>query len=103
MTDRSGYLVKEGGNFKTWHKRWFVLKDGVIYYSKNQTSGELGVVRISNLNPENIQVSTRKGKKFVFEVATPQRTYYFQAASDKEMGDGSPPSNRVCLSQARPE
>jgi len=85
MTDRSGYLVKEGGNFKTWHKRWFVLKDGVIYYSKNQTSGELGVVRISNLNPENIQVSTRKGKKFVFEVATPQRTYYFQAASDKEM------------------
>jgi len=87
MTDRSGYLVKEGGNFKTWHKRWFVLKDGVIYYSKKQDSGELGVVRVSNLLPENIQISNRKGKKFVFEILTTQRTYYFQANNEKDMED----------------
>jgi len=84
---KSGYLTKEGGNFKTWHKRWFVLKDGVIFYSKKQDSGELGVVRVSNLLPENIQISSRKGKKYVFEVITPQRTYFFQAGTEKEMED----------------
>eukprot|EP01117_Protostelium_nocturnum_P008951 TRINITY_DN3213_c0_g1_i1.p1 TRINITY_DN3213_c0_g1~~TRINITY_DN3213_c0_g1_i1.p1 ORF type:complete len:442 (+),score=185.70 TRINITY_DN3213_c0_g1_i1:123-1448(+) len=85
MADRSGYLVKEGGNFKTWKKRWFVLKDGVIYYSKKQDSGELGVVRISGLTTDAVQVSARKGKKYCFEVKCPQRTYYFQAATEKEM------------------
>jgi hypothetical protein len=36
MADKAGFLVKEGGKFKTWKKRWFVLKNNVIYYSKSQ-------------------------------------------------------------------
>lgn len=38
MADKASYLIKEGGNFKTWRKRWFVLKNNVIYYSKKQVS-----------------------------------------------------------------
>jgi len=34
MADKAGYLVKEGERFKTWKKRWMVLKNNVIYYSK---------------------------------------------------------------------
>lgn len=41
-----GFLTKEGGNFKTWRKRWMVLRKGSIYYSKDQSSGELGVIRL---------------------------------------------------------
>lgn len=51
MADKAGFLIKEGGKFKTWKKRWysyltidelstprFVLKNNVIYYSKMQVS-----------------------------------------------------------------
>jgi hypothetical protein len=32
--DKDGYLMKQGGNIKTWKKRWCVLKDGSIFYFK---------------------------------------------------------------------
>lgn len=42
MADKTGFLVKEGGKFKTWKKRWFVLKNGVIYYSKKEVCNAIG-------------------------------------------------------------
>lgn len=29
---KEGYLFKQGGIFKHWNKRWFVLEDGNLYY-----------------------------------------------------------------------
>lgn len=29
-----GYLTKSGGSFKSWKRRWCVLKDGFITYFK---------------------------------------------------------------------
>ena len=34
--EKSGYLTKLGGKIKSWHKRYFVLKSGVISYWKSQ-------------------------------------------------------------------
>jgi hypothetical protein len=35
MALREGWLQKEGGSFKTWKKRWFVLEaDEFAYYNK---------------------------------------------------------------------
>jgi pleckstrin homology domain-containing family H len=34
--EKQGYLTKLGGKLKTWRKRWFVLKNGVIMYWKSQ-------------------------------------------------------------------
>lgn len=36
MADKAGFLTKEGGRWKSWKKRWFVLKNDLIYYSKKQ-------------------------------------------------------------------
>ena len=36
MADKQGFLTKEGGSIKTWKKRWCVLKNGVLHYSKRQ-------------------------------------------------------------------
>jgi|UPI00043EB77F hypothetical protein len=30
-----GYLVKQGGRIKTWHKRFFVFQDGFLSYRKD--------------------------------------------------------------------
>ena len=30
--DREGWLVKQGGSWKSWKRRWFVLSDSCLYY-----------------------------------------------------------------------
>ncbi len=32
--EREGWLTKEGGKYKSKHKRWFILKEGMLYYFK---------------------------------------------------------------------
>src|SRR5207237_159820 len=36
--EKSGFLTKLGGKFKTWRKRWFVLKNGSLTYWKSPVS-----------------------------------------------------------------
>jgi hypothetical protein len=36
MLEKSGYLTKLGGKLKSWHKRYFVLKNGGLSYWKSQ-------------------------------------------------------------------
>lgn len=36
MAEKEGFLTKEGGGFKSWKKRWFVLKGGDLAYYKNK-------------------------------------------------------------------
>jgi len=85
MADKAGYLVKEGGKFKTWKKRWMVLKNAVIYYSKQQNSGELGIIRLVGITPDQVSTSTRVRKNaFMFEIKTPNRTYYLCTDTEAE-------------------
>eukprot|EP01114_Cavostelium_apophysatum_P015811 TRINITY_DN438_c0_g1_i5.p1 TRINITY_DN438_c0_g1~~TRINITY_DN438_c0_g1_i5.p1 ORF type:complete len:382 (+),score=103.60 TRINITY_DN438_c0_g1_i5:237-1382(+) len=85
MADKAGYLVKEGGKFKTWKKRWMVLKNNVIYYSKKQNSGELGIIRLNGITPDQVIISQRVRKnQFMFEIKTPNRTYYLCADTESE-------------------
>ena len=39
--EREGWLTKEGGKYKSKHKRWFILKEGMLYYFK-QPSVSIG-------------------------------------------------------------
>jgi RAC serine/threonine-protein kinase len=84
MGDRQhqGFLVKEGGNWKTWKKRYFVLKNEELCYSKTQTSDHLGVIQMEEIRL--IIASEYKKKKHCFQVETPRRIYYFCASSDAE-------------------
>lgn len=34
--EKSGYLFKLSGKFKVWKKRWFILKDGNLFYFKRK-------------------------------------------------------------------
>ena len=36
--EREGWLTKEGGKVKSKRKRWFILKDSVLYYFKKETA-----------------------------------------------------------------
>jgi len=82
MADKQGFLTKEGGSYKSWKKRWCVLKNGALHYSKSQNSSDLGIIKLEGAT--NIKACDYKKKKAIFQIETSERVYYLQADSDKE-------------------
>jgi len=83
MTHKEGYLTKEGGGFKSWKKRWFVLKDGELHYYKSKgETASLGAISLQTAG--HIKISDRKKKVNGFEIATPSRTYFLAAENEPE-------------------
>ncbi|CAK9250183.1 unnamed protein product [Sphagnum jensenii] len=88
--ERSGWLMKQGEYFKTWRRRWFVLKQGRIFWFKDNylspSSKPRGVILVGNC-------LTVKGaedvlnKQYAFELSTSKETMYFIADTDKEKED----------------
>lgn len=39
--EKCGHLAKLGGKLKTWRKRWFLLRNGVLTYWKSQVSSSI--------------------------------------------------------------
>ncbi|KAJ7555640.1 hypothetical protein O6H91_05G047900 [Diphasiastrum complanatum] len=88
--ERTGWLMKQGEYIKTWRRRWFVLKEGKLFWFKDSI-----VTRLSKSRGE-IPVSTCltvKGaedvlnKPYAFEISTRRETMYFIADNDKEKED----------------
>jgi serine/threonine protein kinase len=82
MADKQGYLTKEGGSFKSWKKRWCVLKNGALHYSKSQNSSDLGIIKLDKAT--DIKATEYKKKKYCFQIQTPERVYFMQADLEKD-------------------
>lgn len=83
--EKSGSLAKLGGKLKTWRKRWFVLKNGVLTYYKSQSDinrkpqGQILLDEICKIN--------RAEGSNTFEIDTGKKTYYLTADSITAMED----------------
>ncbi|KAK8457690.1 hypothetical protein SEVIR_3G228600v4 [Setaria viridis] len=85
--ERVGWLNKQGEYIKTWRRRWFVLKQGRLFWFKDpavtRASVPRGVIPVASC-------LTVKGaedvlnRQFAFELSTPAETMYFIADSEKE-------------------
>jgi hypothetical protein len=85
--ERAGWLNKQGEYIKTWRRRWFVLKQGRLFWFKDSTvtraSVPRGVIPVASC-------LTVKGaedvlnRPYAFELSTPQETMYFIADTEKE-------------------
>ncbi|CAI5488315.1 unnamed protein product [Closterium sp. Naga37s-1] len=84
--ERSGWLTKQGEYIKTWRRRWFVLKEGHMFWFKDdkvsKDSQPRGVINVG-------RCLTIKGAEDVinrahaFELSTSNDTLFFIADSDK--------------------
>lgn len=64
--DKEGWLWKQGGRYKSWKRRWFILNDNCLYYFEFTTDKEpRGIIPL-----ENIMVS---GRGIYFYVIRPAR------------------------------
>lgn len=80
-TDKEGFLTKQGGKYKNWKKRWFILKGDTIYYFKTVKDNEqTGEIKLDGRCSATMD-PPKKGK-FYFSIKTPTRTYFI--FSDKE-------------------
>merc|ERR1711962_1282022 len=69
--EKEGWLLKQGGSWKSWKRRWFVLNERVLYYFQHtaETSPK-GIIPL-----ENVRVRPLKdmdGKQWVFEIYSEQ-------------------------------
>ncbi|XP_033220742.1 uncharacterized protein CG43867 [Belonocnema kinseyi] len=75
--EKTGQLAKLGGKLKTWRKRWFVLRNGVLTYWKSQhdinrkPQGQIILDEVCRIN--------RADGAATFEIATGKKTYYLTA------------------------
>ncbi|QCD78244.1 protein-serine/threonine kinase [Vigna unguiculata] len=88
--ERTGWLTKQGEYIKTWRRRWFVLKQGKLFWFKDsavtRASRPRGVIPVATC-------LTVKGaedilnKPHAFQLSTRSDTMYFIADSEKEKED----------------
>ncbi|XP_076458331.1 cytohesin-1-like isoform X1 [Babylonia areolata] len=47
---KEGWLMKEGGRYKNWKRRWFILNDNCLYYFQYTTDKEpKGIIPLENI------------------------------------------------------
>ncbi|KAI9305573.1 hypothetical protein BJ944DRAFT_200818 [Cunninghamella echinulata] len=84
LPDMEGWLYKQGDKYKTWNKRWFVLKEANFFYFKSPKDTRMkGIINLHGyqvIADENINPG-----KYCFKLQHErERTFYFY--TDTELG-----------------
>lgn len=102
--ERSGWLTKQGEYIKTWRRRWFVLKQGKIFWFKSDAvtpeSIPRGVVDVNKcLSIKGAEDTINK--PFAFEISTNNDSMFFIAESEKEKEDWINAVGRAIVKHSR--
>jgi len=85
-TIKSGNLVKQGHKFKTWRKRWFVLKGNgnLLYYNLPEDATPAGTIQLEFYF---MKKGDFEGKQFaiMLEHSSGIGAYYFHGESQKDI------------------
>jgi len=64
--DKEGWLWKQGGRYKSWKRRWFILNDNCLYYFEFTTDKEpRGIIPLENISIRDV---TDRSKQHCFEL-----------------------------------
>ncbi|CAG9864745.1 unnamed protein product [Phyllotreta striolata] len=83
--DCFGYLVKLGTQWKSWSRRYCILKDACLYFY--QEANAKSAFGVAYLHGYRVQQYLSGTKKYAFEIAPADSTkkhYYFHADSDAD-------------------
>lgn len=102
--DRCGWLTKQGDYIKTWRKRWFVLKQGKIFWFKTEAVGPesqpRGVIDVNKcLSIKGAEDTINK--PFAFEISTHTESMFFIADTEKEKEDWINAVGRAIVKHSR--
>ncbi|KAK5579463.1 hypothetical protein RB653_009146 [Dictyostelium firmibasis] len=86
----SGYLFKKGHNFKSWRRRWFVLKDNILsYYKSPKDTTPAGIIPINEIINIEIEceISQAEGYDYCFQISTSKANYLISAENERDLED----------------
>ncbi|KAG2204699.1 hypothetical protein INT47_011995, partial [Mucor saturninus] len=85
--DMEGWLYKQGDKYKTWNKRWFVLKSNNLFYFKSPKAVRMkGIINLKGYRIE-VDESIHPGKYCFKAHHGKERTFYFFTEHEKAMKD----------------
>jgi len=65
--EKEGWLLKQGGKFKTWKRRWFLLNDRCLYYFQHTAENvPQGIIPLENVKVRIME--DQEGKRYLFEI-----------------------------------
>ncbi|OHT00169.1 RAC family serine/threonine-protein kinase like protein [Tritrichomonas foetus] len=80
MSQKQGWLTKQGGRIKSWKKRWFTITGTVVTYYSKVNEGEKGSINLADATA--IEMAPECKKQPALKIVFPgKRTYYIQASS----------------------
>ncbi|KAK3592669.1 hypothetical protein CHS0354_015971 [Potamilus streckersoni] len=81
--DKEGWLWKQGGRFKNWKRRWFILNDNCLYYFQFTTDKEpKGIIPLENIQVK--EVLEKSSKPNCFELYSTGQDIIKACKVDKE-------------------
>ncbi|CAL8352996.1 unnamed protein product [Boreogadus saida] len=100
--DREGWLLKLGGRYKTWKRRWFILTDNCLYYFEYTTDKEpRGIIPLENLCVKEVHYPR---KPYCLEMTNPnsrgQRIKACKTETDGRVVEGKHQSYTICAASA---
>lgn len=102
--ERCGWLQKQGDIIKTWRRRWFVMKQGKIFWFKDDVvtpdSVPRGVIDVNKcLSIKGAEDTINKPN--AFEISTQSESMFFIADVDKEKEDWINAIGRAIVKHSR--
>lgn len=82
MAEKTGWLTKCGGFWKTWHQRWFTLIGTELEYTKRPGVPPQGVIDLTQATL--ISMAPESKRQPAFQIVTPERTYYIVGETEAE-------------------
>ncbi|KAL0074945.1 hypothetical protein J3Q64DRAFT_1388495 [Phycomyces blakesleeanus] len=83
--EHEGWLHKQGDKYKTWNKRWFVLKGIHLFYFKSPKDVRMkGIVNLRNYRII-VDASIHSGKYCFKAQHDKERTFYFYTDNEESM------------------
>ena len=80
--DREGWLWKQGGRYKSWKRRWFILNDNCLYYFEFTTDKEpRGIIPLENIRVREV---TERSKQHCFELFSANNEVIKACKTDSE-------------------
>lgn len=103
--ERAGWLMKQGEYFKNWRRRWFVLKQGKIFWFKTNIitpeSMPRGIISVNNcLSIKGAEDTLNKPHAFEITIHPVDRMFFI-ADSEKEKEDWINSIGRAIVKHSR--
>ncbi|RZF37896.1 hypothetical protein LSTR_LSTR009996 [Laodelphax striatellus] len=84
--DKEGWLWKQGGRYKSWKRRWFILNDNCLYYFEYTTDKEpRGIIPLENIEVREA-ADRHTSKPHCFELYAAAGTDFIKACKTDSEG-----------------